>query len=91
MKSCIMWVVTIRFKYIDLVVGSCRFAIEEMFNKTTTTNQFRQPIDGIHDQIQLHLIFMLQMWNICGVCISCCNHVTCAKHARGYTCEKKKI
>lgn len=60
-----------------------------MFNKTTTTTQFRQPIDGIHDQIKLHLIFMLQMWNICVVCISCCNHVTCAKHARGYTCEKK--
>ncbi len=59
MKSCIMWVITIRFKYIDLVVGSCRFATKDMFNKTTTTNKFRQPIDGIHDQIQLHLIFML--------------------------------
>jgi hypothetical protein len=45
-----MWVITIKFKYIDLVVGSCRFAIENMFNKsTTTTNQFRHPIDRVHD------------------------------------------
>ncbi len=42
MKSCIMWVIIIRFKYINLVVRSCRFVIEDMFNKTTTTNQFRQ-------------------------------------------------
>ncbi len=41
MKFYIMWVITIKFKYIDLIVGSYRFAIENMFNKTTTTNQFR--------------------------------------------------
>ncbi len=50
MKFCIMWVITIKFKYINLVVRSCRLAIEDMFNKSTiTTNQFRQPIDRVHD------------------------------------------
>jgi hypothetical protein len=79
MKSCIMWVITIRFKYIDLIVGSCRFATEYMFNKTTTTtNQFRQPIDGVHDSniapLDIHvanvkhlcsLYFLLQSYYMC--------------------------
>jgi hypothetical protein len=63
--------------------------------KTCSTNQ-QLPQTNLDNQliefmiqIRFHLIFMLQIWNIRVVCISCCSHVRCVKHARGYTCENK--
>jgi hypothetical protein len=40
-------------------------------------------------QIQLHLCFIFQMWNVCVVYFFYCNHFTWAKHVRRYTSKNK--
>jgi len=80
------------FMLIDLVVTSCKSAIENMFN----SNQHlliqlcqNNKLPKFMIQIQLHLSFIFQMWSICVVWCPYCKHFTWVKHVKGYTSGKK--